>query len=709
MSPADEVAIDALASAVFVRLLNNNHRWQMRHAGTKSYSEKVIQRRWERLPDSARSLLAAFVLHPEPLNSAWLSRLTPAATDVDALAAADWIRETDSSSWILIDPAFREVVTKLTPWSLRQSKHRELAELCRDESAQIALAARHLERVGDFGAAAGVWMEAVAEHALDKESTWLHECLESAQRLVRGEDDPARVDELVRVVERCAVNPDMGEMLISRIEVWLKDARRRRQDYFIGRIAPVLATLLASAGNHVAGAEWRVQAATALGEVGQTVPAARQLSAAAVTYAFALQYSAARETAISAMQLAKESGDAAVQVEALSHAGLLVGMKGETAKGREYLERALDIALKHRLTSAAAEAYRMLGTVAEYASCYGDEQTAFAKALAYCRRHDETTTADLCLGCLSYSLFRSGNWVRSRAVVEEVIGRKNAPFVSKFIAEGVLGLLLAHRGELREAVPLLEDTIRGARQTGILGMEFFGLWGLAMVEEQSGQHAAAALHYRKLLEFWKRTEDRHDAIPGLTSGGLFFADQGDSETASDFATALEQIARETGNPEAVGASAFVAGGLLQQDENFRGAARAFDKALAAFAKRDLVIERIRVLSRAAGVQRAMGNTAKAQDWAREAGRRARRLGARALVGAIENSKPATSEKSVAWGGLSPRQCDVARHLATGLTNKEIAARLGVSVRTVDMHVAHVLQRLDCRTRAEATGRILGLM
>ena len=186
------------------------------------------------------------------------------------------------------------VVDRCRVWSLRQSMHRELAQLCRDEGSQIALAARHLERIGDFGAAAGVWLEAVAEHALDKESTWLHECLESAQRLVRGEDEPARIDELVRVIERCAANPNVAEMLISRIEVWLKDARRRRQDYFIGRIAPVLATLLASAGKHVAGAEWRVRAATALSEVGKIIPAARQLSAASVTYAFALQYSATR-------------------------------------------------------------------------------------------------------------------------------------------------------------------------------------------------------------------------------------------------------------------------------------------------------------------------------------------------------------------------------------------------------------------------------
>jgi len=52
-------------------------------------------------------------------------------------------------------------------------------------------------------------------------------------------------------------------------------------------------------------------------------------------------------------------------------------------------------------------------------------------------------------------------------------------------------------------------------------------------------------------------------------------------------------------------------------------------------------------------------------------------------------------------GLTGRQLEILALLADGLTNAEIAARLVVSVRTVDHHVSAVLQKLDVSTRREA--------
>jgi DNA-binding CsgD family transcriptional regulator len=52
-------------------------------------------------------------------------------------------------------------------------------------------------------------------------------------------------------------------------------------------------------------------------------------------------------------------------------------------------------------------------------------------------------------------------------------------------------------------------------------------------------------------------------------------------------------------------------------------------------------------------------------------------------------------------GLTERQLEVLRLLGQNLTNAEIAARLVLSVRTVDTHVAAVLAKLGLRSRRDA--------
>lgn len=54
--------------------------------------------------------------------------------------------------------------------------------------------------------------------------------------------------------------------------------------------------------------------------------------------------------------------------------------------------------------------------------------------------------------------------------------------------------------------------------------------------------------------------------------------------------------------------------------------------------------------------------------------------------------------------LTPRQLQVLREVSQGLTDKEIARKLSLSPRTVEMHVANTLATLGCRTRAEAVRR-----
>ena len=51
--------------------------------------------------------------------------------------------------------------------------------------------------------------------------------------------------------------------------------------------------------------------------------------------------------------------------------------------------------------------------------------------------------------------------------------------------------------------------------------------------------------------------------------------------------------------------------------------------------------------------------------------------------------------------LSPREEEVLRLLATGLANKQIARRLGITERTVKAHLTSVFQHLGVTDRTQA--------
>jgi DNA-binding CsgD family transcriptional regulator len=56
--------------------------------------------------------------------------------------------------------------------------------------------------------------------------------------------------------------------------------------------------------------------------------------------------------------------------------------------------------------------------------------------------------------------------------------------------------------------------------------------------------------------------------------------------------------------------------------------------------------------------------------------------------------------------LSKREREALAHLAQGLSNREIADRLGISVNTVNKHVQQIFTKLNVRNRVQAARKAL---
>ena len=97
---------------------------------------------------------------------------------------------------------------------------------------------------------------------------------------------------------------------------------------------------------------------------------------------------------------------------------------------------------------------------------------------------------------------------------------------------------------------------------------------------------------------------------------------------------------------------------------------------------------------AAGRTLDLGRAAQEALQGMQAGRAAQ--GAGALV-----SEPGAARSADAVAVLTPRELDVLKLVAQGLSNSDIAQRLVLSEHTVHRHLANILRKLDLSSRAAA--------
>jgi ATP/maltotriose-dependent transcriptional regulator MalT len=322
---------------------------------------------------------------------------------------------------------------------------------------------------------------------------------------------------------------------------------------------------------------------------------------------------------------------------------------------------------------------------------------------------------------MAYVLRELGDWDQVRELCESLIVEDASP-AQTLVADGVLGAVHAWRGDLESARPLLTRSLETASQLNVVSMQCDSAAALAWLADAEGEHARARELCALVLDRWARTEDHHYAVWGLRWAAAWFARNDAAADARACADALSRVVTPAAYPDGLAALAHALGEIALAEGDAESAAEQLTRAVQLHEDLDIPFERAQILLRAGVALAAAGDRETALVHFGEAHRVARALQAaplaaeaaaaiRALGEALEPHIGRRAAAEHENGGLSPRELEVVRLVASGLTNREIADRLVLSTRTVDMHVRSILGKLRCRTRTEAATRAndLGLL
>jgi DNA-binding CsgD family transcriptional regulator len=185
--------------------------------------------------------------------------------------------------------------------------------------------------------------------------------------------------------------------------------------------------------------------------------------------------------------------------------------------------------------------------------------------------------------------------------------------------------------------------------------------------------------------------------------------------ADDFLTPLEAMAQRRGHRSTSARLGYVRGRLLAARGDLPGAEEAFEHARARLAPLPLPYERARVdfahgiTVRRAGRRRdaaALLATARQSFAALGAHVYVERCDRELKTGRPVSRGPLTGARSLVEG-LTEQERSISALVATGMTNKEVAAAMMLSVKTVQFHLTRVYAKLGVRSRSELAARFAG--
>jgi DNA-binding CsgD family transcriptional regulator len=170
---------------------------------------------------------------------------------------------------------------------------------------------------------------------------------------------------------------------------------------------------------------------------------------------------------------------------------------------------------------------------------------------------------------------------------------------------------------------------------------------------------------------------------------------------------LEKRGRVLDRASALAAAGRCRGLLLTARRDEAAALAAFERALAEHDRVSMPFDRARTLLALGAALRRAKRKRDARETLGQALATFERLGARIWADRALVELGRIGGRAPAEGALTPSEQRIAALVAEGRTNREVAAALFLSDRTVESHLTHVYRKLGVRSRAELARRFAG--
>jgi predicted ATPase/DNA-binding CsgD family transcriptional regulator len=298
-----------------------------------------------------------------------------------------------------------------------------------------------------------------------------------------------------------------------------------------------------------------------------------------------------------------------------------------------------------------------------------------------------------------------------------------------------------------EAIALYRESVRLCRELGDKRATGSILIELGHVALAVDDYQAAEAAYEECLRIAREMGSKRALAATLTALGRVAIRRRNSERAKALCREALALGQELGDQYSIARTETVLGDATRDEGDSREAMRQYHDSLVlhyrlgAKAEIPLVLERLAATSSRSGRSRAgacLYGAAQAlrdalgappapavrADYERDAAAMRRVLGDEAFAAARAEGGAMTLEQSIEYAAmaanapssgraperrgrtadgtwlLAPREREVAALVAEGLSNRDIARRLAISERTAETHVQHILNKLNCSSRAQ---------